>query len=106
MNLWLIVAGMGAVTYGIRLSMLLFVHHASLPGLARDALRYVTPAALTAIIVPAVLYVRQSDDLDAGLGNARLVAAVLAAIVARVTANVWLTISAGMCALWALEALT
>jgi branched-subunit amino acid transport protein len=106
MNLWLIIAGMGAVTYSIRLSMLMFVHHASLPGVARDALRYVTPAVLTAIILPAVLYVGQSDDLDAGLGNARLVAAALAAIVARLTSNVWLTIAAGMCALWTLEALT
>jgi branched-subunit amino acid transport protein len=63
------------------------------------------PAVLSAIIVPAVLYVGDSDTFDAGLGNERLLAALLAAVVARVTSNVWLTIGAGMCALWALEAL-
>jgi branched-subunit amino acid transport protein len=106
MNPWLIVAGMGLVTYAIRLSMLVFVHHGSLPGFARDALRYVTPAVLTAIILPAVLYIGERDRFDAGIGNERLLAALLAAAVARFTANVWLTIGAGMCALWALEALT
>jgi len=105
MSLWLIVAGMGLVTYAIRLSMLVFVHHGSLPALARDALRYVTPAVLTAIILPAVLYIGEQERFDAGIGNERLLAAVLAAVVAPLTANVWLTIGAGMCTLWALEAL-
>jgi branched-subunit amino acid transport protein len=105
-NLWLTVIGMGVATYAIRLSMLVFVHHSALPPLFRDALRYVTPAVLTAIILPAVLFVGDNDTFDAGPGNERLLAAVLAAAVARLTANVWLTIGAGMCALWALEAMT
>lgn len=106
MNLWLIVIAMGAVTYAIRLSMLVFVHHSALPPVARNALRYVTPAVLTAIILPAVLYAGAAGGFDAGPGNARLVAALLAALVARLTGNVWLTIGIGMCALWALEAAT
>ena len=36
MTLWLTVAGMGAVTYAIRLSVLVFVSHAALPAAARD----------------------------------------------------------------------
>ncbi|MEX0750492.1 MAG: AzlD domain-containing protein [Dehalococcoidia bacterium] len=106
MNLWIIVIGMGLVTYAIRLSMLVFVHHSTLPAFARDALRYVTPAALTAIILPAVLYIGEQETFDATFGNERLLAAVLAAAVARLTSNTWLTIGAGMSALWALEALT
>jgi len=105
-NTWLIVMAMGMVTLGVRLSMLVFVHHSQLPAVARDALRYVTPAVLAAIIVPAVLYAGQRDEFDASLGNERLLAALLAACVAKVTANVWLTIGAGMSALWVLQAVT
>ena len=39
MRLWLIVLAMGVATYGIRLSVLAFVHHSALPRAAREALR-------------------------------------------------------------------
>ncbi len=103
MNLWLVMVGMGVVTYGIRLSFFVFVHHSSLPALARDALRYVTPAVLTAIIVPAVLYVDGAGEFDPWVTNARVPAALLAVAVAALTKNVWATIAVGMCALWLLE---
>ncbi len=103
MTLWLIVLGMGIVTYGIRLSVLVFVHHSVLPQALRDALRYVTPAALTAIIVPAVLYRSGSGEFDAWITNERVPAALLAVTVAWLTRNVWTTIAAGMVALWLLQ---
>jgi len=103
MNLWLIVIGMGIVTYGVRLSMLVFVSHTALPNAARDALRFVTPAVLAAIILPEVLYPGEGATLDIGPGNERLVAAMLAAAVAWITRNVWLTIATGMGALWLLQ---
>ncbi|MBI5289666.1 MAG: AzlD domain-containing protein [Chloroflexi bacterium] len=103
MNLWIIAFGMGLVTYGIRLSVLVFVHHTALPGAARDALRYVTPAVLTAIIVPAVLYVDGAGAFSPGPGNERVPAALLAAGVAWLTKSVWATIAAGMTALWLLQ---
>jgi branched-subunit amino acid transport protein len=101
-NLWLIVLGMGIVTYGVRLSMLVFVSHTALPHAARDALRFVTPAVLAAIILPEVLY-PEGASLDAGPGNERLVAAMAAAAVAWITRNVWLTIAVGMGSLWLLQ---
>jgi branched-subunit amino acid transport protein len=104
MNLWLVAVGMGIVTYGIRLSVLVFVHHTALPSALRDALNYVTPAVLTAIIVSAVLYVGDEEDLQFTFGNERIVAALLAALVAWLTKNVWATITAGMSMLWLLEA--
>jgi branched-subunit amino acid transport protein len=104
MSRWLIVFGMGAVTYGIRLSMLVFVRHDALPAYARSALRYVMPAVLAAIISPAVLYAGTDDKFDAGFGNERLIAAIIAAGVAWATKNTWLTIAAGMSALWLLNA--
>ncbi len=103
MNLWLTVLGMGIVTYGIRLSVLVFVSHTSLPRAGRDALRFVMPAVLFAIILPAVLYVGEDQSLDLSLRNERLLAAAFAAGVAWLTKNVWLTVIAGMAALWLLE---
>ena len=100
MTLWLTVFGMGAVTYGIRLSLLVFVSHTSLPRAARDALRFVLPAVLVAIILPAALYVVEEQSLSVSFGNERLVAVLLAAAVALLSKNVWLTVSTGMAALW------
>jgi branched-subunit amino acid transport protein len=98
---WITVLVAGALTYAIRMSMLVVVHHDALPALARESLRYVTAAVLAAIILPAVLYA--GDDLDATLGNERLLAAIAAAAVAWATRSVWPTIAAGMGALWLLQ---
>ncbi|MDP9235801.1 MAG: AzlD domain-containing protein [Chloroflexota bacterium] len=103
MRLWIIVAACGAGTYGIRLSMLMFVRHSSLPRVAREALRFVTPAVLAAIIVPAVLYVGKDQHLSLSAGNDRPIAALIAAMVAWSAKNVWLTIGSGMAALWVLQ---
>jgi len=102
-SLWLTVVAIGVATYGIRLSMLVFVHHSTLPDAVRSALRFVQPAVLAAIIAPAVLYAGERDAFDAGPGNERLVAALLAALIAWRTKSVWLTIAAGMGVLWLLQ---
>ena len=103
MNLWLIAIGMGIVTYGVRLSFLVFVHHTSLPSTVREALNYLTPAILTAFIAPAVLYVDGAGEFDPWLTNERVPAAILAGLVAWTTGNAWATIGAGMAALWILQ---
>jgi len=102
MTIWLIVAAAGALTFGIRASAL-FLPPDALPPLAREALRYVTPAVLAGVIAPAVLYIGERQDFDATLGNERLLAAVLAFGVAWLTRNTWLTIASGMTALWLLQ---
>jgi branched-subunit amino acid transport protein len=103
MNLWLIAIGMGIVTYGVRLSFLVFVHHSTLPRSARDALNYLTPAILTAFIVPAVVYLDGAGEFDPWLTNERVPAALLATLVAWATGNAWATIATGMGALWFLQ---
>lgn len=100
MNLWLIVLGMGAASFTIRMSMLVFVHHSTLPSAFRDALRFVMPAVMTAIILTQVFYVGDDERFEAGLGNERLAAALAAALVAWLSNNVWLTIGVGMAVLW------
>ena len=106
MNIWLIILLAGAGTFAIRLSMLVFVHHSALPPVVREAVRFVSPAVLAAIILPAVLYPNAGDDLRFSLDNERIFAAVIAALIAWWTRNVWLTIGLGMAALWAMKAVS
>ena len=103
MSLWLTVLGMGMVTYGVRLSLLVFVSHTALPLAAREALRFVMPAVLFAIILPAVIYVGEDQSFDLTWGNERLLAAAFAAAIAWLSRNVWLTVGTGMALLWLLQ---
>jgi len=102
MNVWLLLIGMGIVTYAIRLSLIVLIGRVDVPPLIQKALRFVPPAVLSAIIFPELL--RPGGALDLSLGNVRLLAGVLAAGVAWRTKNVLLTIAVGMVALWVLQA--
>lgn len=103
MTLWLTIIGMGIVTYAIRLSLILLLGRVEVPPVVRQALRLVPPAVLSAIIFPELLR-PASGAFDLSLGNARLLAGVLAALVAWRTKSVLLTIAVGMAALWILQA--
>ena len=100
--LWLTLLAMGLITYGIRLSMILLLGRFEISDGVRRALRLVPPAVLSAIIFPELL--RPAGSLDISLGNARLLAGIIAAVVAWRTKNALLTISVGMAALWVLQA--
>ena len=100
MTAWLIVIGMGVVTYLIRLSLIALLGRIDVPPIVQRALRFVPPAVLSAIIFPELL--SPGGSLDISLGNVRLLAGILAALVAWRTRNVLLTIAVGMAALWIL----
>ena len=100
--LWLTLLGMGLITYGIRLSMILLLGRVRISEDWQRALRLVPPAVLSAIIFPELL--RPTGSLDISLGNARLLAGIIAAVVAWRTKNALLTIGVGMAALWVLQA--
>jgi len=100
MTVWLVIVGMGVVTFAIRLSMIVLLGHVGVPALVQRALRFVPPAVFSAIILPELL--RPAGTLDISWGNARLLAGALAAVVAWRTRNVLLSIAVGMAALWAL----
>lgn len=104
MTLWLIIIGMGIVTYAIRLSLIVLLGRVEVPPLVQQALRFVPPAVLSAIVFPELL--QPGGTLDISFGNARLFAGVLAALVAWRTKNVLLTIGVGMAALWILQTVT
>ena len=73
----------------------------TLPPAVQRALRYVPPAALTAIILPALL--RPDGALEVGPGNTRLIAGLAAGLVAWRTRSALLTIAVGMLLLWILD---
>jgi len=102
MTLYLVlaVAGMVAVTYGIRLSFLVFGHRLSFPAWLERALRYVPAAVLTALIVPMALAPREVIDLS--VANAYFPGAVVAGAVALFTEHTLAAILSGFAAygLW------
>jgi branched-subunit amino acid transport protein len=89
-----LVAGMMIVTFGVRYPVLALVSRITLPPAVLAALKFIPPAVLTAIIVPAVLM--PQGVLDLGIDNAYLVAAVVAGLVAWRSNNLLLTIVLGM----------
>ncbi|MEL7673083.1 MAG: AzlD domain-containing protein [Chloroflexota bacterium] len=104
MRLWLILAGMLLVTYSVRLSVIVLLRGTELPpGVAR-ALRFVPPAALSAIVLPELI--APSGAIDLSAENVRLIAGIAAALVAWTTRRTLLPIAVGMAALWLLQALT
>jgi branched-subunit amino acid transport protein len=100
---WWVMIIAGLATFAIRLSFILLIGERDVAPWARRALRLVPPAVLTAIIVPEMLLPR--GNLDLSLGNERLLAGGLAALVAWRTRNVVLTIVVGILALWLLKAI-
>jgi branched-subunit amino acid transport protein len=103
MNLWLIVLAMGLVTFGIRLVPIVLLGRIEILLVVQRALRFVPPAVLTAIIVPELLY--RNNQIDVSLTNVRLLAGLIAIVVAWRTKNALITIGVGMIALWILSAI-
>jgi branched-subunit amino acid transport protein len=102
MRLWLTILGMGVITYATRASVIAILGRDEMPPAVRRTLRFVPAAVLSAIIVPEVI--APNGALEVSFGNPRIVAALLAAIVAWRTKHVFATIGVGMLALWALRA--
>jgi branched-subunit amino acid transport protein len=104
MSIWGIILAMGVVTYALRLSFLLIFGRRQVPTSVQQTLRFVPAAVLAALVCPALVY--RDGTLDVSLGNARLLAGVLAAVVAWRTRNVLLTTGVGMGVLWIVQVLT
>ena len=103
MSLWLSILAMGVITFALRLSLIALLDRFEVPPLVTRALRFVPPAVLSAIILPELL--QPDGKFNLSLGNARLLAGMIAVVVAWRTRNVLLTIGVGMLALWVLQSL-
>ena len=104
MNIWLVMLIGGLITFGMRFSLIFLFGKFHIPETMRKALHYVPPAVLSAIVFPELLY--RSSQLDVSLGNTRLLAGIIAILVAWYSKNTLLTILAGMVALFVLQVFT
>jgi branched-subunit amino acid transport protein len=101
MSLLLIFILGGLLTFAMRFSFIYLLGRAALPETLRRMLRFVPAAVLSALIAPELLL--HAGKLDLSLGNTRLIAGLLAVLVAWWTKNTLITILVGMALLVALQ---
>jgi branched-subunit amino acid transport protein len=101
-TLWLTLVVIGLLTFGTRLVFIALAGRLRMPAWLERGLRFVPVAALTAILVPEIL--KPEGELYLAAGNTRLLAGLVAVLVAWRTRNVLLTIAAGMAVLLILQA--
>ena len=101
-RLWLTIVLAGAGTFVARISFLGVAHRIADPPIAlQRILRMIPPAALAALVLPA--FVRPGGQFD--LTQPRLVAGLVATVVAFWTNNVLVTLAVGMAVLIILDQL-
>jgi branched-subunit amino acid transport protein len=101
LNIWLVLILGGLGTYLMRLSFILIFQHIQIPPSMDRILRLVPPAVFSAIVLPELLL--SNGSLQFSMSNLRLVAGLLAAVIALKTRNVLITIASGMVILWILQ---
>lgn len=101
MTIWLTMIAVGVLTYLTRLSFIWFLAQREISPRLRQALRFVPPAVLSALIFPEL--VLPNGVFDISLGNERLIAGIIAALIAWRTKNVVATILIGMATLLVLQ---
>lgn len=97
LTIWLTMFAIGAGTFLIRFSFIWFFGRGDVRPAIQRVLRFVPPAVLTALILPSFVF---SQHASFSIGNPRMWAGLVAAIVASRSRNILLTISAGMGTLW------
>jgi branched-subunit amino acid transport protein len=99
---WLAIALISVGTQALRLTPMLAHGRVRTPPVVRRLLAHLPAAALTALAVPGTLYA-QPDSFE--LTPLKIVAGVVALLVALRTRSIIWTLAAGMLALWGLQAL-
>jgi branched-subunit amino acid transport protein len=103
MTAWLTIFAAGLITYATRLSFILLFERMEIPAWLRRSLRFVPAAVLSAIFVPEL--VLQNGSLALTPANPRLLAGIVAILVAWRTKNILLTLVSGIATLWILQAI-
>jgi len=101
MNIWLVMIFGGLITFGMRFSLIYLFGRFQVPETMRRALHYVPPAVLSAIIFPELFLRNRSMDIS--MENTRLLAGLIATLVAWFSKSTLVTILAGMIALFLLQ---
>jgi branched-subunit amino acid transport protein len=100
-NIWLVMLLGGLITFGMRFSLIYLFGRFHIPEAMRRALHYVPPAVLSAIVFPELFL--HEGTLDLSLDNTRLLAGLIAILVAWISKNTLLTILTGMLALFLMQ---
>lgn len=103
-TVWLAIVAIGIGTFLLRASFIELGGRFALPAPITRALRFLPAAVLSAIILPAILRGAEGS-LYFGIDNPRLIAGIVAALIAWKTKSVLATLAAGMGTLWAIQAL-
>lgn len=101
MNVWLVMLLGGLITFGMRFSLIYLFGKFHIPETVRRALHYVPPAVLSAIIFPELLF--NDGMMNLSFNNYRLLAGLVAVLVAWFSRNTLITILVGMAALLLLQ---
>ena len=99
-EIWVVMLSIGVLTFLTRLSFIYMHEKWQPPEVVTRALRFVPVAALTAIFVPEMAL--QNGELALSLDNIRLLAGIIAIVVAWRTKSALWTIGVGMISFWAL----
>jgi branched-subunit amino acid transport protein len=103
-QIWVVVGLAGAGTFALRYSFIGLLRRRAdeIPTLARRALRLIPAAVMAALAAPSLTHPGAVYDP----WNERMLAGLLATLVAWRTKNVLATISVGMAVLWLAQAVT
>ena len=88
----------GLLTFGMRFSLIYLFGRLQVPETMRKALHYVPPAVLSAIVFPELFL--HDGQLNLAPDNYRLLAGLVAVLVAWFSKNTLITIITGMIALF------
>lgn len=97
-EVWMI-AGMMAVTFGIRYFLFALADRIRLAPWIEASLKFIPPAVLTAIVLPAVLL--PQGEWQVSFTNAYLISAIAATVAGILTRNLLATIALGLAVFFA-----
>lgn len=96
--IWIVIVSIGVLTFAMRLSFIVMAERLIMTPKVQLALEFVPIAVFTAIIIPALLL--HPGSSIPSFTSARLIAGIIAIIVAWRTRSVFATIASGMFILW------
>jgi branched-subunit amino acid transport protein len=103
LSTWLAILSVAVVVFLLRASFIVFADPHKFPHLFRQALTFVPPSVLAAIVAPGLLM--PGGALDFSFGNERLIAGLVAIVATLFIRNPMAAVVSGMAALWLLQSL-
>jgi branched-subunit amino acid transport protein len=101
LHTWIAILCVSVVVFLLRASFIVFADPHKFPHLFRQALTFVPPSVLAAIVAPGLLMT--AGALDASLGNERLIAGLVAIVATIFVRNAMAAVATGMATLWLLQ---